>query len=175
MAKKTQYDEDAGLMDDVVKTVETSTKPTAGPSSQDLLNERMVTALEGLARKNESVPTPQIPISKAKFTSPWNPTGARNRAKLARPTYINGRKINQIWHSDEEIQKFNKLKPGHYLGRKVTVWTSDTSEGIASINLQFPHKSPDEKIEMMRLTAGRDLVGLLDLILNEQAAVVPAP
>lgn len=150
---------------------------TAAPktASQDALNERMVAAIEALAQKNATGPTPQIPFAQAKHVTPWNPTGTRKRMKFTRPTFINGRKIGELMHTDAEIEKLNALKPGHYHNRKIVVWSSDTSDGLSTINLQFPNKTPEQKMELMRLTAGKNgLEGILDIVLAEQSAVVLA-
>jgi hypothetical protein len=174
MAKAKQYTDDLDLdtlVDEAAEAVQAQIPPVA---AQDALNERMVAAIEKLAERQDQGPQQQIPIHKVPVKTPWNPTGTKNRPKLARPTFINGRKIGELWHTAEEIEKLNQIKPGHYWNRRIVVWSADTSGGFSSINLQFPNKSPDDKYEIMRLTAGKGLVGILDVILGEQNSVVLA-
>lgn len=178
--KKAQpYDDLEGLMEEAAESVDAQINPTAGStpggtSTQDALNERMVSALETLTKRGEDDVIKQKPIHMVPVVTPWNPTGTRHRPKFARPTYINGRKIGELKHTAEEIDKLNQLKPGHYWGRKISVWTSDTQEGTTSVHLNFPNKSSDQKTALMHLHKGQGLVGILDAILAEQAQVVPA-
>jgi hypothetical protein len=172
-AKKTVLIEDDmdAVYAEAAATQIASENPTA---TQDQLNLRMVEVLEGLARKNATGPIPQIPINQYKAQTPWNPTGARKRATFNQPSYLNGHRLSNIMHSDEEITKFNQLKPGKYYNRKIVVWQADTSDGDNALHLQFSNKTSEQKFEMAQLTGQRGLAAILDVILAEQAAVVPA-
>ncbi len=175
VSKTPVYDDTDGLLDEVEQAVNAHLKSEEQPSTPEdaraQLDNRLVGAIEMLAKnvaqQRASEPVRQIPFSKVKINTPWHPSGERKRPKLSRPTFQNGKQVREMFLSNQEIEKFNALTPGHYCNRRVVVWSKDTSDGIASINIQFPHKTLTEKIEMQHLSGGRGIEGILDSVLNE--------
>jgi hypothetical protein len=137
--------------------------------SQAQTNQRLTAALEAIAGRAETGPTPQIPFAQAKFQTPWNPTGEPYKVELSRPTWINGHRLRELLLSQEEIVKLNKLRAGKYHDRKWIVVESDGDSGESSsmVSLFFPNKTPEQKIDLARTLGGRGLVALLDMILEE--------
>ena len=138
---------------------------------QAAINAGILAALEKIAGRQETGPIPQLSVSQATFKTPWNPTGKKDRLRLERKVRINGHPVKDSMLSEEEIEKLNSLKAGKYNSRKWIVWELDDDQGNATLNVNFPNKSPDQKYEIMQAEAGRGLAGLLDIILTEQNAV----
>lgn len=107
----------------------------------------------------------QIPISKARIPTPWNPEGKKNheRAKLTRNTYQNGARVVAERLTEEEIRAFNKLKPGRYgKDRKwVVVKRADDS-----IELRYPNKTIEERMELGKVAVD-GIISILTIINGE--------
>jgi hypothetical protein len=130
---------------------------------------KVAEVLEGLTRKADAGPVQQIPIAKAKFVTPWHPTGERRRPKLARPTFLNQHRLREMLMSNEEIELCNQLKPGFYQNRRWRVVTTDADGGVASMSIYLPNKTEADRLEMK--TKARDLADALRMIVAEQNAV----
>ena len=165
MSKNEQIDQ---IEDDDVFTEEAEPVLTDN-DKRDLLNERMVKALETLTKRADAGPVPQISVTKYKAVTPWNPTGARYKVRLKRPTYLNKSRFRDILLSQVEIEKLNALKPGTYRGGKwVVIEANSVADGdnAPSIQLFLPNRTVEQRLELAQ--AGRNLGELLDLILAEQ-------
>jgi len=168
MAKKYVSDDEEIMAEAEVAMAEAQTQAVDG---QAAINAGILAALEKIAGRQETGPIPQLSVSQAIFKTPWNPTGKKDRLKLERKVRINGHPVKDSMLSEEEIEKLNKLKVGKYRSRKWVVWEMDDDQGNATLNVNFPNKSPDQKYEIMQAEAGRGLAGLLDIILTEQNAI----
>lgn len=101
---------------------------------------RIAESMEKINARAESVR--QIPFNEVIPDTPWNPKGKRDRVSFTRPTFLHGIALNPLMHTEEEIQLFNKLKPGRYLDRKVEVQRGNDG----SMNLKWEGKKIDQRI-----------------------------
>lgn len=69
------------------------------------------------------------------------------RPKPSRPTFQNGFEINPRGLSTDCVRKLDALKPGIFLGGKVTV--QDLGNG--GINIRYSNATPDERMGLMAL------------------------
>jgi hypothetical protein len=150
-------------------TGEAPDEPDPAPASQDAINERLTKALEILAENSAGGPIKQIPIGRAKVSTPWNPTGERLRPRLKRVTRMNGFKLQEFTLNNRTIRMFNLLKAGKYNGGKWVVIDQDDREG-SSINLYVPNKSVADRLETK--AKAKDIEALLEIILTEQGEQV---
>ncbi len=107
-----------------------------------------------------------MPLSKAIIRTPWNPTGAKKRPNLARPTYLSGARLKEITLSTEEITLLNQLKPGKYHGKKWVVVERDGDKDGSAIDVLVPNRTPEQKLEHQ--AAVKDLADMLRQIVAEQ-------
>jgi hypothetical protein len=114
----------------------------------------------------------QVPLAKARIITPWNPTGKKNheRLRLTRNTYQNGARVVAERLTEEEIAAFNKLKPGRYgVDRKLVV----IKRNDGSIELRYPNRSIEERMENGKLATAKDgttgILGILEKVNDEYA------
>lgn len=153
----------------------------------DVVTQRLLTILENqnkliekLTKQNEeresTGPIPQVPLARAKFETPWNPTGARYRVEFKRPTYINGHRLREIMHSEEEITLLNQLKAGRYgPGKRWVVLETDgdvNDGGATKLNIYWPNKTLQQRMDLKNYA--RNLTEMLQQMISEQKSVVLA-
>lgn len=169
------FDPDAEA-EHVMKTQDGTSPAEPGPvpvepakTAQDLINERMATALELLAKNADAGPIKQIPVGKAIIRTSFNPTGSKLRPRLTRSTRMNGFKLQEQTLHNESIRMFNALPAGKYNHGRWVVICLDNREGTA-VDLYVQNKSMADR--MQNKADARDLRHLLAKILVE--AGVPA-
>jgi hypothetical protein len=105
----------------------------------------------------------QVPVGKAKYRTPWNPTGEIRKVKLkAKKFYQNGAEVNPDMMSDEEVTLVNQLKPGRYNKRKWEV----VKRRDKSLDLRYPNRTLQQRWAMQQ--EGGGFSGILKKILIEQ-------
>lgn len=123
------------------------------------------TLVEGVAalvkRQNETVR--DVPITELKPKTPWNPSGER-RAKKYKKFYQNGALLNQDMMTEEELDLFAQLRPGHYNGRMWEV----VRRRDKSIDLRYRNATIRHRMELKG--DAPSLVIMLQKILTEQEA-----
>ncbi len=129
-----------------------------------------------LSERQDEGPIKQVPVARALYRTPWNPTGKKNRPKLKRATYLNGFRLREMRLTEENIALLNKVKAGKYQDRKWVVVESDgdSEDGGASVNIWIPNKTVQDRLKLANKSAGRGLAALLELIVEEQSKVVLA-
>lgn len=135
------------------------------PSSED----RIAAVLEKMVQLEENKPIQQIPVTKVKHVTAFNPEGKPDhlRAKLKRSTYMNGYQIHESTHTEEEINLLNQLTAGHYQNRQWHVVTQD-GEGESAVFLYVPNKTVADRIKVA--TDAGSLVNICKLIIAEAKA-----
>jgi hypothetical protein len=91
----------------------------------------------------------QVPLHKAKIPTPFNPTGARNRPKLARPVWFNGAPLNPVFLTNEEIDLCNQLKAGRYNGRQWQV-IERTEDPDKPLEIRVQDASVEARMELYK-------------------------
>lgn len=129
------------------------------------IDERLVAAIELLAAQQEAGPVKQIPLAKAKFCTPWNPTGKRYREELRRPTYLNGHRLRSMMLSEDEIQLLNQLTPGRYHDNRWTVIERHQDDEGTAIQVYIPNRTLQQRLEWK--SAAKDLTDALRQIVAE--------
>lgn len=134
------------------------------------VDDRLIAILERLADRQDQGPIAQIPLSKAKFQTPFNPSGERYTEELSRSTYLNGRRLTEMLLSPQEVALLNQLKPGKYHQNQWVVIESDSNSEGSALYLYVPDKTQEQRIALKG--AARNFVHLLEQILDEQRAIV---
>jgi hypothetical protein len=127
-------------------------------------------ALARIVDQGETGPIRQVSVAKAKIRTPWNPTGAKVRAKLSRTVRMNGFTLRERMMSDEEITLLNQVQPGKYHDKKWVVMQVDGDADGSAIDLFIPNKTHADQIETVRASVTGDLAGILRVIVAEHAA-----
>lgn len=147
-------------------------------TQKQTVEEMLVGVLGKLAERQDEGPIKQIPIAKAKYRTPWNPTGAKRKFKLKRATFLNGFRLRENRLHDETIQLLNQLKAGKYQNRKWVVVEADgdqDNEGMNStVSIWIPNKTVGDRLKLAELGGQRGLPALLELIIAEQSKIVLA-
>lgn len=143
------------VMAETVEQIENDEKLTAAidaaPKTMSS-DDRIAAALEAMlsisknlsAQEERREATRQLGVHEVDPVSPWNPEGKRVRKTFRRNTFMHGIALNPNTHTEEDIELFNKLKPGRYLGRRVEV-QRDAQGGI---NLTWAGKALDQRMQM---------------------------
>jgi hypothetical protein len=154
----------------LVAILEMMAKKEAAPKDNSTdYDERLLKVLEMLAAKQDEGPIKQIPISKAIYKTPWNPTGDPNRPEFARASFMNGFRLKEGLHSNEEIELFNQIKPGRYIGNKVLVVAKNADKEGTEVMLFVPNKTVEDRI--LQAQYAPTLSVLLKTIIAEQNQV----
>jgi hypothetical protein len=150
----------------------TAAAPAASLSEAERIGAAIGNAIS--ARMGELIETvqntghvPQVPYSKAKFKTPWNPTGDKVRPKLKCVCYQNHIRIDPNKISNRDIELLNILKPGKYLGEIVVV-TEQLHNGANSKDICYSNKTAEQRIENSKLF--RSFSELLEVCVKESAA-----
>ena len=121
---------------------------------------------------NQTGPVKQIPITKYRTKTPWNPKGLKPAARpqFARAYWQNGHPV-ELWHvTDEDVRNLNLLKAGRYIDRKVEVVVRLAENGQApACEIRYSNATADQRFELKNLF--RNFSELLRLIVEEQEAV----
>lgn len=125
-------------------------------------------AMTKIANASENGPLRQVPISKAKIKTPWNPEGKKNRPELRRPTYLTGARLREILLSEDEINLLNQVKPGKYHGKRWLVTERDGDKEGSAVDIYLPNKTQEDRLALKG--DARDLKHVLEQIIAEQNA-----
>lgn len=109
----------------------------------------------------------KIPIQNARIPSPWNPEGkkASERTRFKRPTFQNGRQLFESTLTEQEIDLFNRLKPGRYgPDRRFVVIVRANDRAV---QLRYPCKTLEERMENSAYAAGEGIAGILKKLVAE--------
>ncbi len=127
----------------------------------------MADLLQRLVQLQEAQPQPQIPITKAKIATPWNPEGKLKRPELKRKTFLNNHPLQEMMMHEEEIHLANQLKPGKYQNNQWLVVHTD-GEGESEMFIYVPNKTAAHRMEMA--AKAPTFAALCQLIIAEQKA-----
>lgn len=108
----------------------------------------------------------QLTVAEIDWVTPWNPTGKKNRLKLRVPMYQNGARIDEDRVTEDEIALLNQIKPGRYNNGKWAVVRRQDK----SLDFRYPNKSVEQRFELMALSKGQGISGLLKVVIDEHAA-----
>jgi hypothetical protein len=128
-------------------------------ASENTSESQLIAVLDRLTRIQEGQPLPQLSVTQAKYITPWNPTGAKDRPKLRRAVYQNGQPLSEGRLSAEEITLLNTLKNGRYAKRKWLVMEKD-EDGANTMHFYTPNKTEAERMDLARTAPG----GLVDIL-----------
>lgn len=137
---------------------------------QETLN---VNAAEALVQALVQAITLTKPVEKKtaatfKSKSAFHPKDGSTRAKLKRKSYHHGVLINRDnGHeiiSNEEIELFNKIRPGKYCGGYVTV----TRRRDKGIDIDYPIRTASQRLRLVNEFGIRSFKELLERIVHEQ-------
>jgi hypothetical protein len=147
---------------------------TSGSPSLDLqLKALGETIAKGIVDAgNATGPIKQIPITKYKNRTIYNPQGLppHKRPQFTREYYQNSKIINDIGGLyDEDIRLLNKLKPGRYIERNVEVIERLSDNGQQNqVEIRYPSATIDDRFRMKNYW--RTFSEMLRLIVAEQEA-----
>lgn len=97
--------------------------------------------------------------------SVYNPTGGPKKP-LARRTIFCGAEQNAKFLKPEEIELFNKIKPGRYNGRRWEVIEQVLDNNETTIEVRIPVREVQDRMELAQTAPS--LVAILKLIIAEQ-------
>lgn len=124
---------------------------------------------------NETGPIKQIPITRYKNRTIYNPEGLppHKRPKFTRDYYQNGKLISVDVLVPADIAILEQLKAGRYLGRLVEVIERE-AEGseMRSLEVRYPSATHDQRIAAGKLFSS--FSELLRKVLAEQEAATAA-
>lgn len=115
-------------------------------SSADLST--LVQSIAKMANQTENGPVRQVSVAKAKYCTPWNPTGEKKRPKLKRPTYMSGARLREIMLSSADITLLNQLKAGKYNQKRWVVTERDGGAEGSAIDVMIPNKTMEDRIRL---------------------------
>jgi hypothetical protein len=138
-------------------------QPTFDASAADVLARAIANATT--AAINASKPIEKKSIITYKGDTPWHKAGEAH-VKAKRKYYIHSLLIDPDFHSNEEITLLNKVRPGRYLDGFVTV----ERRRDKGINVQWPIKTPDQKMRLASTYGIITLTQLLQHCIDEAAA-----
>lgn len=101
----------------------------------------MATSMKAMVQENQA--NKQIPLKDIKPVTPWNPEGKRSRLKPRGEIYQNGYLVNPLMMTEEDIELCNKLKPGRYLDRTVTV----ARQRDGSLYIEYASARTDQRMD----------------------------
>ncbi len=143
-------------------------RPQATPAAASPAAEsELVSAARALHDVADALKPARTPAHLVKIRTPWNPEGksASERPKLRRPTMQNGAPVREFQSSDEEIELWNKLRPGRFgPNRKYVVVVRPSDRAV---DLRYVNKTIEDRMAIANDHKGRGLVGLLELCVNE--------
>lgn len=110
-----------------------------------------------------------IEIRRSSRTSAFNPTGGP-RPSLKRTTIFCGSEQQESNLTNEEIDLFNRLKPGRYNKGKWQVISRDDGMNETHIDVRIPISTTDQRMELPG-----SLVDILNKLIRENEAPRPKP
>lgn len=113
----------------------------------------------------EDGPIRQISITKAKYRTPWHPSGDRDRPKLKRKIRMQGVQLRERMLSNEEIDLLNQLPPGRYQNRRWFVQATDGEDDGTKIDIYLPNKTAADRLTLAQQAP--TLVAALKLMIDE--------
>lgn len=114
---------------------------------------------------NVTKPVEKKTFANRKSKTPWTPKDGSPKAKLKRNAYQHGMEVDEGKLSNEEINLFNKLRPGRFMDGIVTV----TRRKDRGIDISYPVKTASQRLKLINLFGIRNLADLLAYCVNESA------
>jgi hypothetical protein len=114
--------------------------------------------VEALARAiNLTKPIEKKNIMNRKPGDPWTPKDGSKKLKLKRKAYQHGIIVDPDFITNEEIDLFNKLRPGRFLDGWVKVY----KRRDGGIDIDYPVKTATQRMKLLssyRITSLKDLL-----------------
>lgn len=136
------------------KTEET---PAVNPSAE------LVAAL--VAAINSTKAPEKKTAANRKVRNPFTPKDGSPKLKLKRKIYQHGLIIDADFLTNDQIDLFNKLRPGSFLDGHVTV----TRRRDKGIDISYPIKTASQRLRLVNQFGIRDLNELLARCIDEAA------
>lgn len=143
----------------MAKKTETQTdSPVAAPGvSTSELAAALVQAI------NMAKPVEKKTFATYKAKTPWTPKDGSPKPKLKRAAFQHGMEIDEDKLSPQEIELFNKLRPGRFLNGFVTV----TRRRDRGIDISYPVKTAAQRLKLVNMFGVRNLSELMEMCVNE--------
>ncbi len=145
------------------RTPKTDVDETAGEPA--ITSESVAQAMARFIQRDDDGPIRQVSVHKAKYRTPWHPSGDPNRPKLTRKMRLNGVQLRDRMLSNKEIDLLNQVKPGKYHNKRWFVMETDGDEDGSKVDIFLPNKTQQDRLAL----AGdaRNLEEVLTIIVNE--------
>jgi hypothetical protein len=144
------------------------------PTDEKSAERTLLESLVKIAGSLDNGPVRQIPLSKFKPETPWNPTGEPYRESLKRTVYMSGARLREPFLSQEEISLLNKIHAGLYNGGRWVVIERNGSGGEGgAVDIIVRNKTQEDRIRLMG--EAPDLTTLLKKIIAEYESNNEAP
>jgi hypothetical protein len=120
---------------------------------------------------NESGPIKQVPVTKYRNRTLYNPEGLvpAKRPQFSREYYQNGKRISAEVVTPADIAALEALRGGRYLNRLVEVVERDPEgNDMRSVEVRYPTATHDQRIAASKVFSS--FSQLLQLLLAEQLA-----
>jgi hypothetical protein len=98
-----------------------------------------------------------------KVNTPWTPKDGSPKLKLKRPAHQHGILINEDILSNEEIDLFNRLKPGDFCNG----WVKVTKRRDRGIDIDYKVKTASDKLRLLNQFGIRSISELLQRCIDE--------
>jgi hypothetical protein len=130
----------------------------ATPSSKELID-ALVQAIQ------ITKPIEKKTIANRKPGSPWDPKDGSKKLKLKRKMYQHGIMIDPDFHTNEDIELLNKLRPGRYMDGYVKVYKRKDQ----GIDIDYPIKTASQRLRLVNQFGIRSLADLVSRCIEEAA------
>ena len=121
---------------------------------------------QGVTRGITNTQRPKVRMGQYDPKSVFQPD-KRKMLKLTRDSFQNGFKLEEPRLFNTEIALLNRItRPGRYLDRTVEVVVRDEGRGSTSLDIRYPNKTIDQRMEQRG--RWRTFTELLQLIVDEQ-------
>lgn len=125
--------------------------------NQNALAEALVMAI------NAAKPVEKKNAANRKAITPWTPKDGSPKAKLKRKVFQHGLPADEEILSNDEINLFNKLRPGVFLDGNVKV----IRRRDKGIDLDYAVKTASQRLKLVNQFGVRNLKDLLEMCVNE--------
>lgn len=112
---------------------------------------------------NQTKPVEKKTFASRKPKTPWTSTDGTPKVKLKRAAFQHGMEVDEDKLSNEEINLYNKLRPGRFMNGIVTV----TRRRDRGIDISYPVKTAAQRLKLVNLFGIRNLTELLAYCVNE--------
>jgi len=162
MAKAAKFKKSSEVVEETVEQVEDRLEETSAvpadvpvPAGMEVLAQAIAQAMTGANKASK--PVEKKTILTYDGITPWSPPKGEKRLKAKRKFHVHSLLVDPDFHSNEEIDLFNKVRPGTYLNGFVKV----ERRRDKGINISWQIKTPDQK---MRLAATYGITSLAQLL-----------